>query len=214
MSFEDYLKRIEQLEKRKEFVEAELSRLSKDFSLEKMAGKADSKSLSEILLKKRKDPVYIDFAKIKTIDFKEKTFSKLRYLAFVLIPGKEPVVKLLDLSDAEVVDSHIKAYLGEVRMAKEYGELPRERILKVEAKALYEMILKPIEAEIKGKKDLYISPDGSLNLIPFEVLISPVGKYLMEDYSITYVAAGVKPNVHGPDVSMDQFGRSVYPTRR
>jgi CHAT domain-containing protein len=62
--------------------------------------------------------------------------------------------------------------------------------LKAEAKALYELLLKPIETEIKGKKHLYVSPDGNLNLIPFEVLMIPEGKYLMEEYNITYVAAG------------------------
>jgi CHAT domain-containing protein len=77
-----------------------------------------------------------------------------------------------------------------MKRAKEYGELPKERILKAEAKAIYEMLIKPIEAYIKGKKHLYISPDGNLNLIPFEVLMTPEGKYLVQEYDITYIAAG------------------------
>jgi CHAT domain-containing protein len=100
------------------------------------------------------------------------------------------LVKLVDVSDAKETDSHITAYLGEMKRAKEFGKLPRERILTVKAKAIYELLLKPIEPFIKGKKHFFISPDGNLNLIPFEVLMTPEGKYLMEDHLITYVAAG------------------------
>jgi CHAT domain-containing protein len=190
MDFDEYKKRIEELEKKRESLEAELSRLSKDFSLEKMVGRADAKTISEVLLKKGTDSVYIDFAHIDTYDFKEKKFDKPRYLAFVLLPGREPLVKLIDLSAAEGVDSHIRVYLKEMKRAKEYGMLPRERVLRAEAKAIYEALIKPIESHIKGKKELYISPDGNLNLIPFEVLMTPEGKYLMEDHLITYITAG------------------------
>jgi CHAT domain-containing protein len=190
MTSEEYKRKLEELEKKKGALEAGLSRLSKDFGLEKMVGRADTKRISEILLQKGKDSVYMDFAQIKVYDFKEKKFGKPRYLVFMLVPETEPVVKLLDLSDGEKVDGHIRVYLEEMKRAKDYGELPRERILKAEAKALYELLLKPIEAEIRGKKHLYISPDGNLNLIPFEVLMTPEGKYLMEDYTITYIAAG------------------------
>jgi CHAT domain-containing protein/Tfp pilus assembly protein PilF len=190
MSTEDYRKRLEELEGKKESLEAELGRLSKDFAFEKMAGRAETKSISEILIQKGKDSVYIDFAQINPFDLKEKKFDNPRYFIFVLMPGKEPMVKLLDLSDAGKLDGHIRAYLEEMKRAKEYGELPKERILKAEANAIYEMLIKPIEAYIKGKKHLYISPDGNLNLIPFEVLMTPDGKYLMEEYNITYIAAG------------------------
>jgi len=190
MNIEEYKKRFEELDRKKESLESELNRLSKDFALEKVVGRADTKTISEVLVKKGKDCVYIDFANIYPYDFKENKFAKSRYLAFMLLPGKEPLVKLTDISDTEPIDTHIRAYLEEMRRAKEYGELPRERILKAEAKAIYEKVIKPIESEIKGKKHLYISPDGNLNLIPFEVLLDSEGKYLMEDHSITYVAAG------------------------
>jgi len=190
MNVEEYRKRLEELERKKGSLEVELGRLSKDFTLEKMIGRADSKSISEIFRRKGENSVYIDFANIHTYDFKGNKFGKPRYLAFILLPDKEPVVKLIDISNTEGIDNHIKAYLEEMRRAKEFRDLPRERILKAEAKALYELLLKPIEKEIKGKKHLYISPDGNLNLIPFEVLMTPKGKYLMEDYNITYIAAG------------------------
>ena len=36
----------------------------------------------------------------------------------------------------------------------------------------------------------FISPDGSLNLIPFEVMAGPDGRFLIDDYRLNYLSAG------------------------
>ena len=187
MSSEEYKTKIEALGKQKDAIEAELSKLSKDFALEKTAGKADVKRISSIL---PKDSIYIDFADIDIWNFKEGKWEKPRYLAFVLIPGKEAIVKLIDLASTEDTDRHIKEYLEEMKKPIEQKTLPRKQLLAKEAKAVYDLIMKPLEQYTKGKKQLFISPDGNLNLIPFEVLMTSEGKYLMEDHIINYVGAG------------------------
>ncbi|MCX8116571.1 MAG: CHAT domain-containing protein [Desulfobacterota bacterium] len=185
-----YLQRLGELENRKEALEKELSRMSKEFSLEKRVGKADAEKLSELLLKQGNNPAYLDFARIETYELKELKRIGTRYLVFLLIPGRGPVVRLIDLCEAEEVEKHILAYHEELRWAKEYGEVPRERVLRAEARKLYEILLKPLKPFLEGRRHLYISPDGSLNLIPFEVLVTSEGRYLMEEYEITYVSAG------------------------
>ncbi|HAK89120.1 MAG TPA: hypothetical protein DCP24_08695, partial [Nitrospiraceae bacterium] len=186
-SFEDYRNRIAELQKQKETLEAELSRLSKDFALEKTIGKADVKNISEIL---PKDSVYIDFARIKFYDFKTNKFDKPKYLAFVLIPQKEPEVKLIEISDAEDTEKHIKTYIQEMNRIKTIGKTPDKAALDKAARAVYDLAIKPLEKYIKGRKQVFISPDGNLNLIPFEALVTPLNKYLMEEYTISYISAG------------------------
>ncbi|PIP71335.1 MAG: hypothetical protein COW90_00535 [Nitrospirae bacterium CG22_combo_CG10-13_8_21_14_all_44_11] len=186
-SFEDYRNRIAELQKQKETLEAELSRLSKDFALEKTIGKADVKNISEIL---PKDSAYIDFARIKFYDFKTNKFDKPKYLAFVLIPQKEPEVKLIEISDAEDTEKHIKTYIQEMNRIKAIGKTPDKAALDKAARAIYDIAIKPLEKYIKGRKQLFISPDGNLNLIPFEALVTPSNKYLMEEYTISYISAG------------------------
>jgi CHAT domain-containing protein len=73
---------------------------------------------------------------------------------------------------------------------KQFEELPNVNVLRKEARALYELIVQPIEPYLKGKRKLLISPDGLLNLIPFEIFISEEGRHLMEDFVINYVTAG------------------------
>jgi CHAT domain-containing protein len=56
--------------------------------------------------------------------------------------------------------------------------------------ALEEIILKKyLLKQLKQKKSLIISPDGLLNFLPFEALYHN-GKYLIEDYKISYISSG------------------------
>ena len=52
---------------------------------------------------------------------------------------------------------------------------------------LYEILIKPIEKEISGKKHLVIVPHGMLHYLPFQALLSKEGKYLIESYTISYL---------------------------
>ena len=58
-----------------------------------------------------------------------------------------------------------------------YADLSRE---------LYELLIKPAEGQLQGKRTLCIIPDGSLWDVPFQVLQSKAGRYLIEDYAVYY----------------------------
>ncbi|MEZ4886213.1 MAG: CHAT domain-containing tetratricopeptide repeat protein [Chitinophagales bacterium] len=74
-------------------------------------------------------------------------------------------------------------FLGDL---EEYGQLAGE---------LYEELLTPVEAELKGKNKLLIIPDGVLQRLPFDALISPFKTsietfselpYLIKNFAIQY----------------------------
>lgn len=58
------------------------------------------------------------------------------------------------------------------------------------AKKAYNLIFAPLKKEIGDVKKIFTSPDSNLNLIPFEMLQEPDGKFLIEDYTFNYLAAG------------------------
>jgi CHAT domain-containing protein len=58
------------------------------------------------------------------------------------------------------------------------------------SKKIYNLVFAPLKKDLSNVKQIFISPDGNLNLIPFEVLQGPDGRYLIEDYSFNYLAAG------------------------
>jgi len=186
MSAMEYQKRLGELNKQKEGLEAELNKLSQDFFLASQAKLVNAQRLSSML---PQGSVYLDFARINLYDFANRKWGKARYLLFVLIPGDVPQVRLIDIGPADEVDGHISAYLKEIGKVKE-DKLPNKLTLDREAKILYDLVVKPAESLLQGNTHLLISPDGNLNLIPFEVLIAPAGEYLLEKYEIGYVGAG------------------------
>jgi CHAT domain-containing protein len=50
--------------------------------------------------------------------------------------------------------------------------------------------MQPLRALVSPATRLIISPEGSLNLIPFEALVDEQQRYLVESYSISYVTGG------------------------
>jgi CHAT domain-containing protein len=54
------------------------------------------------------------------------------------------------------------------------------------AQRLFERVLGPMRAALAGKTDVTIVPDGMLWELPFQALRSPDGRYLVEDFAISY----------------------------
>jgi CHAT domain-containing protein len=83
-------------------------------------------------------------------------------------------------------------------------------------KELYKLLIKTMEGQIKGKKNIIIVPDGILAFVPFETLIGGNGKYLVEDFHVSYVQSmGIREFVSERRYSGDRkpllaFGGAVY----
>ncbi|MDP8226552.1 MAG: CHAT domain-containing protein, partial [Candidatus Celaenobacter polaris] len=61
-----------------------------------------------------------------------------------------------------------------------------EETIQYIGKELYKFLFGSIEKQLKGKDELIIIPDGVLSFLPFETLIMPDGRYLIEKYHIKY----------------------------
>ncbi|MFB2768332.1 tetratricopeptide repeat protein [Pelatocladus sp. BLCC-F211] len=112
-----------------------------------------------------------------------------RYVAFIL-PAKEPErLKMVDLGEAEPIDLLVRDF----RVSTEGGrgfdldEIVEEDEIdpKIELRSLVFDKLKP-----HLSKDLFICPDGELNCLPFEVLPTDEGRYLMDEYNFNFLSVG------------------------
>lgn len=187
INLEDYKGRIESTEKQKESLEVELYKVSNNFLQSKKIATADYHALIEML---PQNSVYIDFANIRTFDFIKKDWGDFHYFAFVLIPGEKVIVKLVEIADTATIDKLIKAYRTEMKTATLLRDFQNTSELSQGAMLLYEAVMKPLEQFIKDKKQLFISPDGNLNLLPFEVLLNSDRKYMIDNYVINYIGSG------------------------
>lgn len=55
------------------------------------------------------------------------------------------------------------------------------------AKHLFELLLGPAQAQLRGKTNLIISPDAALWELPFQALLCGANRYLIEEAAVSYV---------------------------
>jgi len=184
----DYINnRIKQLRKEKEDLEIKLSEISQIYSKNKQISISNTKTISEALPAGK---VLIDFARITPIDFRARgTDAKWlpeRYFVFILKSGKDSHVEIVDLGEAEPIDNNVAEF--KKKIIAEMGT--NSNLYSKHSQQIYSLVFKPIEEKIGKAKDIFLSPDGNLNLIPFEVLQRPDGRYLIEDFTFNYLAVG------------------------
>ncbi|MFH1146747.1 MAG: tetratricopeptide repeat protein [Pseudomonadota bacterium] len=179
---EAYQKRIADLTSRKEILEGQLSRLSQTFAQQRKTRIATTATVTSAL---PKGAILIEMARIEDFDFKTIKWGASRYLAFVLSPGKDPDVSLVDLGEADILDQKAASFKKSLGNRKTPPD-----VLAKQSNDLYRLIFTPLTSALGKSRQIFLSPDGSLNLIPFEVLQDNEGRYLIETYTFHYVSAG------------------------
>ena len=107
----------------------------------------------------------------------------MRYGAVVIASKGEP--KWIPLGTAPAIEKKVELYQKSVR-----GETD-ETTLRSVLRALHNQVWTPIEKALpEGAKTIILSPDGELNFISFAALLNPGDEFLIEKYSIRYMASG------------------------
>ena len=175
----EHQSKIKTLTDEREKLEDEISRRAAGFYT-----KSQPVTLASVQAVIPRDSVLIEFAVYEQDKFNpttNKPNSEPRYVAYVLHNQGE--VKWKELGEAKPIDEAITAYRQALRDPK------RNDVQKL-ARAVDEKIMQPIRALFGDAKQLLISPDGELNLIPFEALVNEQEHYLIERYSFTYLTSG------------------------
>jgi len=115
-----------------------------------------------------------------------------RYLAFALNTLGQ--VRVSDLGEAKTIDSLIDLVHQEVNEGVDVLLGADERALEQQladvTKRLYQLVFAPLQPATAGCDHIFIAPDGQLSLLPFEMLVLPNGRYVVEDYQVTYLSSG------------------------
>ncbi|MEH2451342.1 CHAT domain-containing protein [Nostoc sp.] len=62
--------------------------------------------------------------------------------------------------------------------------------VKQSARDLDKILMQPVRKLLGNTRKILLSPDSALNLIPFEALVDENNRYLVENYSFTYLTSG------------------------
>jgi CHAT domain-containing protein len=179
---------IVELEQEKQRLETKLIRLSQTYKLKKRIDAADSRKIAERL---PEGTVLLDFARVNMFNYEhdgeEQKWLPPHYIVFVLHAGSGERLALIDLGEADKIDTGINRFrrLFDDQRDRAAGG----RRLQKSAQRLHTLVFAPIAQALGDQREIFISPDGNLNLVPFELLQRPSKRYLIEDYSFNYLAA-------------------------
>lgn len=182
---EEHQQKIERLEREREDLENRISRLSAGFYT-----KTEPVSLEAVRALLPEKTALLEFAIYRPLEpnqfapAKKKPSAddlKPRYAVFVITPDNQ--TRALELGLAEEIDARIRSFRQALAdpKSKNVGELGR---------AVDAAILRPVRDLLADATHLLISPDGQLNLIPFEALVDEKDDYLIEKHSISYLTSG------------------------
>jgi CHAT domain-containing protein/Tfp pilus assembly protein PilF len=180
MTVQQFRERIRTLEEQAEKFEAEISRRSDEF-------RANSQpiTLEAVRAAIPGDAALIEFASYRPFNPKaamvDDAFGRPRYVAYLL--RREGEIQWKELGVAQAIDEAV------ARLRKALRD-PKRNDAKNLARAVDRKVFQPIRPLLGNLTRLLISPEGALNLIPFEALVDDRGRYLVERYSIGYLASG------------------------
>lgn len=185
---------ITDLESERERVEAELSREHGE-----VRASVQPVTLDAVEAAIPVDAALIEFAVFRpfdpSADRNAEAYGAPHYAAYVLRHDAAPVG--IDLGPAAALDAQIDALRQALRD-------PNRTDVTERARAVDARVIAPLRPMLGDASRLLISPDGELNLVPFEAFMDADGKYLIERYAVTYLTSGrdlLRMNVEGESKS-------------
>jgi CHAT domain-containing protein len=179
-SGDDYRKQLAQLEEQSEKLETAISARSAAFRAQ-----SQPVTLAALQAAIPPDAALVEFASFRPFDPRgnesSDAYEKPHYVAYVL--RHEGEVRWKELGAVGEINAAVRAFQEALRDSR------RSDVKKL-ARLVDERLMRPLRGLTGGAKQLLISPDGVLNLIPFEALADERGSYMLESYSISYLTSG------------------------
>jgi len=173
-------RQLARLEEQKEKLESEISRRSSEFR-----AKSQTVTVPAVKAAIPRDAALVEFATYRPFDPKAQgnaeAYGSPHYIAYILRQQGE--IRWKDLGATKEIDAAVAA----LRQALSD---PQSKDVQGLARAVDERVMQPIRALLGDATRLLVSPDGELNLIPFEAMVDEHGRYLIERYAFTYLTSG------------------------
>lgn len=168
---------IKEIKKLKEKIKKSEKILSRKLKEYHMASQDNSANFSDLDKQLADKTAYLDFVKTDTNYY---LFTMRNHANFTFVK--------FDNNETLTLDNYIRAIHDEVKKISRKEHFPDLDLAYTQYGALYETLISKIN--MKETKKLVISPDGLLNLLPFEVLYDRKNKqFFMEQMYIQYVSS-------------------------
>ncbi|WP_204139938.1 tetratricopeptide repeat protein [Halomicronema sp. CCY15110] len=175
-----YQANLQTLQERYNDLEDELSRYSSEFS-----ELTSSPTLEDIQSALPPNTALVEFMRYRPFDpnTERDSFGPYHYAVYLL--SADGNIQGMDLGPAERIDMAVSAL--SISLASSNTPLSQVR---EDAQALERLVMAPLRETLGEQKIIFLSPDGALNLVPFEALVDESGDYLITKYQFRYLTSG------------------------
>ena len=183
-----YKKEMDLLRAEKERLELLLRSYNQSYSVHQKKADVNCEYVAANL-KKDGNSALVELIRVSLYNFDRKMDRQWdgdHYFAFILMPGDPYELYMVDLGDADTVDSLISELK---KMIYQIHHHESDKITHLAAR-LHDTVFLPIKRELGDRQYIYLSPAGNLNLIPFEIFYNPDEGYLIKNYAFNYVCSG------------------------
>jgi tetratricopeptide (TPR) repeat protein len=132
------------------------------------------------------DTALIELIQYQPFDPKAKPqeqWGKPHYAAYILTHSG--LLKGVDLGPVQPVNAALISHRQNLQ--DKATPIPQ---LKASGQKLDALLMQPLRPHLGTIRNLLLSPDSALNLLPFESLVDEQGRYLLETNNITYLTSG------------------------
>jgi CHAT domain-containing protein/tetratricopeptide (TPR) repeat protein len=106
--------------------------------------------------------VLVEFQRYRSFDNNTAQYGPPRYLALLLRP--DGTIRAIPLGEAAPIDAAVAAAVAASAVREGQPEAPKKLA------AVSQLVLAPLQRELAGVRELFVSPDGQLNRLPFAAL--------------------------------------------
>jgi CHAT domain-containing protein/Flp pilus assembly protein TadD len=174
----DYARRIATLKAEIDEQEASLARRSADFRVD-----TQPITLASAQQTLPADATLVEWVLYQPFDFTDGASTRQsawHYAAYLL--NAQGQLQWVDLGEADLIHQAVADFRRALQA--------RSARLPLAARTLDALVMQPIRQKLDNPSHLLLSPDGQLNLIPFEALVDEQDRYLVERYQLTYLSSG------------------------
>jgi tetratricopeptide (TPR) repeat protein len=176
----EHQRRIKALEEQKEKLEADISSRSAEFRAQ-----SQPVSLEAVQSTIPKSVALIEFFSYSPFNAKytksKEAYGPPRYVAYAL--RRQGEAQWVELGEAKVIDEAVDKLRQALRD-------PQRSDVKRLARNVDRLVMKPLRPLLGDTRQVFLSPDGALNLVPFAALVDERQQYLVNRYSFHYLASG------------------------
>jgi len=126
----------------------------------------------------------VEFARF---DFYDKKWTDTSYYVALVVTHKtRDQPEYILLGEGKQIEGDATVRFQHSVQTRGFSEEPETKLPGADA---YELIWKPLEKVLAGKKRIYLAPDGVLNQLPLGIISAPNGKLQMEAYDLRLLSS-------------------------